>query len=108
MHLPGILVAACGAIGVCARNIPQGGYGLNAPPVIPNTAPQRYPLCPEEYETYCCHAVAPYSKFCINGECLAEPNWMCVLGPGKVESIRYCAEEVGGDKVPFCKRPGYE
>jgi hypothetical protein len=68
----------------------------------------KYPTCPDGYDTYCCMTVTPYSHSCSRGRCSNAPGWSCVIGPGKVESMKYCMNEVGGNKNPYCKKPGYE
>ncbi|CAH0041320.1 unnamed protein product [Clonostachys rhizophaga] len=68
----------------------------------------KYPICPDGYETYCCMTVTPYSHSCSRGRCSNTPGWSCVIGPGKVESMKYCMNELGGNKDPYCKKPGYE
>lgn len=66
-----------------------------------------YPLCPVDYDTYCCITVVPYTNTCRAGRCRHEYGWSCPGGPGKVSSIRECAEQ-HVDKTAFCKRPGEE
>ncbi|CAG9983973.1 unnamed protein product [Clonostachys byssicola] len=68
----------------------------------------KYPICPDGYDTYCCMTVTPYSHSCSRGRCSNSPGWSCIIGPGKVESMKYCMNEVGGNKGPYCKKPGYE
>ncbi|KAI9162861.1 hypothetical protein HJFPF1_04456 [Paramyrothecium foliicola] len=68
---------------------------------------RRYPKCPENYETYCCFTVVPYSTSCRRGRCTNEPGWSCVMGAGKVDSIRICQKEYD-EKTAYCKRPGYK
>ncbi|VUC20749.1 unnamed protein product [Clonostachys rosea] len=83
------------------------GFGASGPVYSKNNV-ARYPVCPWGYETYCCMTVAPYSTSCRGVKCTSGPGWSCILGPGKVESMQYCMNEVGGNKNPYCKKPGYE
>ncbi|KAH8807939.1 hypothetical protein F5884DRAFT_349915 [Xylogone sp. PMI_703] len=100
MHLT-VLLSALAIVGASARN------AINPITGRPSMV-GRYPICPENYETYCCMTVVPYSNSCSGGKCTNNPGWSCVMGPGKVESMKYCLKEVGGNKDAFCKRPGYE
>lgn len=70
---------------------------------------QRYPVYPEHYDdSYCCMTIVPYTNKCRKGRCEYAPGWRCFFGTGKVNSIRQCEVEVGGDTDAYCKRPGYE
>lgn len=72
---------------------------------------ESYPLCPANYDTYCCFTVVPYSNHCRRGRCKQEYGWSCLSGPGKVDSIRTCLtrEDQEAPKMSaYCKRPGYQ
>ncbi|VUC26880.1 unnamed protein product [Clonostachys rosea] len=57
------------------------------------------------YDTYCCTTVTSYSLSCSRGRCSNAPCWSCIISPGKIESIKYCMSEVGGNKSLCCKKP---
>lgn len=85
------------------------GSNLAQPNYYGTLNEDRYPLCPDDYSTYCCMTVVPYTNICHRGRCKQEYGWSCVAGQGKVDSIRAClAEDDGGRLSAYCKKPGYE
>jgi hypothetical protein len=104
MHVPSVLVAALTAMSSGARAAPQGP----PPDAVFGHEDGMYPVCPENYSTYCCFTVVPYTTHCTQKTgCKNEPGWSCIAGAGKVDSIRTCLEEKP-DLSAYCKRPGYE
>ncbi|ORY68471.1 uncharacterized protein BCR38DRAFT_507377 [Pseudomassariella vexata] len=106
MHLTTILIlslAILGILGANARNriIPNPNTALP-------TKVERYPICLEDYDTHCCMTAEPISNGCKRGKCTNKPGWTYASGLGKVESIKYCLTEVGGNDSSFCKKPGYK
>lgn len=69
---------------------------------------KKFPLCPDNYDTYCCVTMVPYTNNCRQRSCFSDMGWVCAAGPGKVDSIRTCLEDVPGNKNAFCRRPGEE
>lgn len=102
MHIASLLLPLLAATGTTAN-----GRGFTLPQDLGvDNEPATYPLCPEHYDTYCCFLVTPYTNSCRRGRCTSGLGWTCAAGPGKVDSIRTCLEEVGGNMRAFCKRPG--
>lgn len=83
------------------------------PPLSADMADEVYPICPVDYDTYCCFTIVPYSNHCRRGRCTKEYGWSCISGRGKVDSIRSClADDVDDEGNPrlraYCKKPGEE
>lgn len=97
MHATAIIATRMAATGVSA--MPDTGPDL--------TDTKRYPICPENYDTYFRMDGIPFVRLCSRaGICITQRGWTCVSGPDKVDSIRYCLEEAGGDMKAYCSRPG--
>ena len=104
MHFSKLLVAAVASAIVSAA--PSGSPSEDL--MEEGTAAvAAYPLCPENYDTYCCGLLFPSTTRCRGRKCEHGQAWSCVMGVGKVDSIRTCLEE-HENKSAFCKRPGAE
>lgn len=101
MHFATLLLPLLAATGAHAN-----GRGFTPTPADLANWEESYPLCPEDYETYCCLTAVPYSHRCRRRQCTNEYGWSCV-GRGKVDSVRACLTEEE-NKTAYCKKPGEE
>lgn len=99
MRFTEVLVVLLAGVAACAQDRQAGLDARDA---------ESYPICPENYDTYCCMTVVPFTNTCQAGRCKYKPGWSCVFGLGKVDLIRQCEEDEDRQKRPFCKRPGYK
>ena len=95
MHAAGIIATLLAATSVSANRLDNA---------------ERYAVCPENYDTYCCMTVVPHSVSCRNRRCKDELGWSCIYGLGKVDSIKTCLQDAAhaGRVSAYCKRPGFE